>query len=593
MTKKSLIVTMLLTVVLVVASLRLFVSQKFWNGWDNNSAYLEVYNAGNENNAIEGIDGKKVIILNPSELYNPEWMKKGGKGALISFKLRPKFRKYNAVFSAVGNGDLIIIFKNFEWKTDTKNIRVDFKDIVINGQHIINKKFFTTNDKLQDVLKVKSGEHITISFEAKKYFSLSELIFNYVDWYIFIIVLTVAFFVSYKVVNYLAKFKIQKGSSRIDIVFVFLFFVLLFLPMSKISDEEKSEGENRVLAKYHALYDENGINFRFGQQFEQWFNDRFWGRDNLISVHDSLHSKIVARGNKNVLLGKDDWLYMASPSVVSVFKNTNLFSDKELKIAGDNISNFVSDVKKLGVKDVYFYLSNDKESLYSEFYPSYITKQANISRLEQLISFVKNNHSDIKIFNFKDKFEQLKREGETVFCKTGTHMNGVGSFYEYKFLLEEMKKDYPMIKEVILQDLVVKYEYNCDKDLYNMLKDNNYSKENLRNKLLLINNIKAKVVFDNKRFDKNLGQVSLFENKDVKNNLKVLLISDSFALGWRSYLAEGVSSLYHIFTGHGLDFMYFPEELEYMKANMPDIIIVETTERFLQRFLNFQFPKLD
>ena len=58
MTKKSLIITMLLTVVLVIASLRLFVSQKFWNGWDNNSAYLEVYNAGNENNAI---DAEKII----------------------------------------------------------------------------------------------------------------------------------------------------------------------------------------------------------------------------------------------------------------------------------------------------------------------------------------------------------------------------------------------------------------------------------------------------------------------------------------------------------------------------------------------------
>ena len=591
MPRKSLILTLVLTAVLMFISARLYVSQEFWENWDNKNVYLEVYNDGNKNNTLELLKGKRVIVLTPTELYNPKWMDVGGKGVLLNFKLHSTYTGITVKFAAEGNGNLAIIFRNFKWGGETRDFKVDYKNITVNGNKIVDKRYFVTGDKLTDIIKINDGEEIDLSFEVKKYFDLSDLILKDIDWYIFIIVFTLSFFLSYKVVRYLAKFKIQDNVSRIDIVFVFLFFVLLFVPMSSISSKDKSEKENRVLAQYYPLYNQDGINFKFGQQFEQWFNDRFFGREILIFLHDRARNKIEAKGNANVLLGRKGWLYLAAMSNISMFKNSNLFTDKELEVAGKNISNFVNEAKKFGVKDVYFYLSNDKESLYSEFYPSYIRKQSEVSRLEQLKSFVINNVSDVKIFNFKDDFVRLKETGKVVFCKTGTHMNSVGSFYEYKFLINQIRKDYPMINEVLFEDLNVEERYACDTDLYNMLKRDDYSKENFKNDVLSLKNKNAETLFYRKRFDKNLGYVSLLKNEHVKNNIKVLLISDSFAMGWRDYLAEGVSSLYHIFTGHGMDYVYFSEELDYIKQNIPDIIIVETTERFLQRFLNFQFLK--
>jgi len=76
-----------------------------------------------------------------------------------------------------------------------------------------------------------------------------------IDWHLFIILVTFYFFVTYKVVKYLAKFKIEKNYSRIDIVMLGVFFALLFVPMSKISDAEKSVQENRMLAKKPQLKD--------------------------------------------------------------------------------------------------------------------------------------------------------------------------------------------------------------------------------------------------------------------------------------------------------------------------------------------------
>lgn len=79
-----------------------------------------------------------------------------------------------------------------------------------------------------------------------------------VDFYAFVIIATAYFLVTYKLLKYLSRFKIEQHHSRIDIVFLVTFFILLFVPMLHISDAEKSEQENRMLAKYTPLIDYRG-----------------------------------------------------------------------------------------------------------------------------------------------------------------------------------------------------------------------------------------------------------------------------------------------------------------------------------------------
>lgn len=85
----------------------------------------------------------------------------------------------------------------------------------------------------------------------------------------------------------MSRFKLLEHGSRIDIVFVCVFFLLL-VPASKISREEKSVQENRRLAAYVPLFSDQGLNNRFGQDFEAWFNDRFNYREAVISFYSGL-----------------------------------------------------------------------------------------------------------------------------------------------------------------------------------------------------------------------------------------------------------------------------------------------------------------
>ena len=102
---------------------------------------------------------------------------------------------------------------------------------------------------------------------------------------ILIVIAVLSFLLSYKLTSYLADFKTLNNASRMDIVFLFIFFILLFIPMSHIDTQsDKSEKENRVLAEYKPFIKDKIINLDYGNDFEKWFNDRFYTRTVIVRL---------------------------------------------------------------------------------------------------------------------------------------------------------------------------------------------------------------------------------------------------------------------------------------------------------------------
>ena len=58
------------------------------------------------------------------------------------------------------------------------------------------------------------------------------------DYKLFIIIITLSYMICYKLVQYLARFKIVENNSRIDIVFVACVVVFMFVPVSHINRDE-------------------------------------------------------------------------------------------------------------------------------------------------------------------------------------------------------------------------------------------------------------------------------------------------------------------------------------------------------------------
>ena len=406
----------------------------------------------------------------------------------------------------------------------------------------------------------------------------------------FIIIFGIVYVLSVKLVGHIQQY--WQNKTKIDVIFLLIFFSVLFLPMSNIKKGEIniSLKENRMLAVYKPLFEDYKINKNFGRDFEAWFSDRFFGRDKAIKRYNDLQYMLMLRkGNQHAFVGKDGWLYTKRFNSVEMYRNANLFSAEELKKIGNNIEDFVDKAHKNGVKQVYFVLSHDKESIYPEFYPEGFFKKNKQSRLEQLKNYLETTYPKINILDFSAKLRDIKKTGEILFCKTGTHMNDIGSYYEYLFLASAISKDFPEIKPLKLDSFEIKEDYICDKDIYNSLHLNNYNKENLKNKVLLLKETKATEVKKQSRQQKDYGEIYLLKNN--QNLPTAILLGDSFSVRYYQYLAENFSTLYYIYTTAARNFVWFESEKEYIKNNVPEIIIIETTERFLHRFLTFTYPK--
>ena len=233
---------------------------------------------------------------------------------------------------------------------------VDYEKLSINnGPNILKNKISVWHDKPYIYkLPVKAGQKYDVLVKWKE--SSKGRALYHVDYYILIILVVLAFLFASKVVKYLAQFKTKQLKSRIDIVFLSVFFVLLFVPMAHISDAEKSDQENRMLAKYEPLWQNGKLNLKYGEKFEKWFNDHFWGRDDVIKLYSKFRysvSDYYSNGWSGLQLyfAKDGWMFDSGET--RKFKG---FSPKNMDKVIQNFVKLKNFFHKKNIK-FYFFLS--------------------------------------------------------------------------------------------------------------------------------------------------------------------------------------------------------------------------------------------
>ena len=262
----------------------------------------------------------------------------------------------------------------------------------------------------------------------------------------FISIIILSFLLFYKLTSYLADFKNIQNQSRIEIIFLAVFFVFLFVPMSYINNDEKSVSENRTLAKWYPFITETGkINYSFGKNFDEWFNDRFYLRSFFINLSSICTSKLNL---SKVIIGQDGWLFLRWEDVFESYANLNLFTETELKEIVNNLENINNYCEKNN-KIFVLFIAPEKYRIYGEYYPRYIKKnsQNKTSRANQLVNYIQQN-SNIKVVYPYNKLIANKN-GELLYYKTDSHWNSNGAYIGYTSFTSILKSHFnDFIKEV-------------------------------------------------------------------------------------------------------------------------------------------------
>ena len=396
-----------------------------------------------------------------------------------------------------------------------------------------------------------------------------------VDYYILFIIAVISLLAAHKIVKYLAQFKFKENSSRIDIVFVTIFFVLLFVPMLKISRADKSEKENRMLAKYVPFIKNGQVNLKYSTNFESWYNDRFLGRDVLINIWSFLEQKINPnQGNDKVLVGKNGWLFYKLDNSIENFQNRKLFSQPELEQAARYLSSINSWAKENG-KDFYYVIAPDKNKIYGEYFPTaiYKTKSDSQSRANQLTQYLREN-TEVKVIYLYDVLMQNKNRG-LLYFKNDTHWNKFGSYFGYLEIMKEIQQLRPEVP--VLSNLKWEETTHYKGDLTNMLGGSvqDLDTKYLSPKITLVQNctILQKIAAKTDMICYN-----------PQGTLRLFLKGDSFSTFLLDYLRLSFKN-----TQSFRSYDFTAQDLQNIKQNA-DIIILETVERLIPQSLAFTFP---
>lgn len=364
----------------------------------------------------------------------------------------------------------------------------------------------------------------------------------------------------------------------LNVGFLIVIFVILIVPLTKINKQVKSTIENRNLAPRTKLVKSGKINTKFGTEFESWLSDRFRGRAKLLSFYNNINTELLGRiENKRAFQGKNGWLFYKAENSIPNYQNKILFTDTQLNNINNNLLKRNNLLKENGIK-FYVLIAPDKNRIYGEYYHPGINKVSTQGRAEQLFSYLSS--SNLNVVYPLTEMLSAKSQG-AVYYRLDTHWNNYGAFVGYSNLMKAIKKDYPTLTVLELNDFEIKTRPEKGGDLLNML---NVPLQKLKMKDNSILVLDKKNPYNYKYLKNKSTKGVHTKNAKPLNKLRVFVLRDSFTTAMEPFVSETFAEANYVWT-HNFNNQY----KEILKFK-PDIVIHEMVERYAHVLLNDNPP---
>lgn len=235
-------------------------------------------------------------------------------------------------------------------------------------------------------------------------------------------------------------------------LFVFLPLMMLFsMGVFLDADKTESERERRTLASKPENL------FSAPQEFERYLSDHIRGRDTLIDLYFKIGLGLDL-GTKNVLIGKNGWLFQNEfhnrynlHNLLSYANKLDL-SEKQLKTILNNLQKIQKLCDENNIK-MYLIFPPDKHRIYARYMPSYILRENRPSLTKRVTKLFP------KEINFVPIEEALIKAGmnedHLLYYKTESHWAEEGAYLAYRLLMDRIKLDFKDVKTAEPDDFVI------------------------------------------------------------------------------------------------------------------------------------------
>ena len=379
----------------------------------------------------------------------------------------------------------------------------------------------------------------------------------------------------------------------VDYSIVFSFLIFIFIPAltTKISNEDNTE-QRKLSTIPHVEFDVESLS-KFPKEFENFFNDHFGFRSQLVRIFSTLKLKLGSSSSVKVIVGKDGWFFYTGfnengkPSdgnPVGDYQKNDPFTENELSLWKKDLEMKYYGLKAEGI-DYVFIIAPNKSTIYGEYMPPRFKVTGSFSRYDQLIEYMKN--SPVPIIDLRPTlFSNKDPKRYPLYDEEGTHWNAYGANFAQYEIAFQLSKIYPEIKPI-------KYGFNefelkenrADMGLVNLLnlKQNWDSKSPaLKNENIEFtqNKIDHKAYFRSERTDGFFytKRDSYFSDKNV------LVFRDSFFQQLQPYFSMYFKKVTYIWSVAELNL------LESAVNDIPcNLVVEERVERYLQTAPKNQF----
>jgi alginate O-acetyltransferase complex protein AlgJ len=365
-----------------------------------------------------------------------------------------------------------------------------------------------------------------------------------------------------------------------DTLTIIVFLGLLWLPtldhFFKL-DHAEAPGENRLPAKWPA-FKGLGQSRDFITGVESYFNDHFGFRKRLVRLHNHWKVQLFRDpGSKDVLIGRDGWLYYSGDRMIAHYTSTEVWSQQDLENWRRLLERRRDWLAARGAKYL-LALAPDKHRVYSEYLPDWLERGAQPGKVQQLVDYMKA-HSTVEVLDLTQVLMEAKKT-RVDYLQTDTHWNMFGGFVSYRAMVEALSRQLPGLTPLPLDTFSWKPGAPQQGDLARILgRPEAYPEKECVTCVALKPFEAPKVLYDPVRFPHQGPQETRpCYTLNPEGSGKAMVFHDSFACAWYGFLGQHFREVVYVWQ--------YEWNAALIEREKPDVVI----DQILERFFNVQDP---
>jgi hypothetical protein len=377
----------------------------------------------------------------------------------------------------------------------------------------------------------------------------------------------------------------KRVGGKFEIMFILLFLAIIFLPgliWLVSSPSHYFSEEKRPAAISDSIYSKKLD--KWPSSINNYLSDHFGGRNLMILLSNAY--KVILFDETGDLspikIGEESWMFYQGEQIGEFVKNRKPLTDKELKKIARNLQERNHWITQHG-SDYYLFFVPLKHTVYSDKLPESMKPENSPSKLDQVISYLRDS-TDLRFYDARKTLEEARKENE-IYYRRDSHWNFLGAYYGYEMLIDSMSSHYPQLGSAYpLKDFKISRYKNNEGDLTSLIGLNNLLP---RKEVLIVPNFPTDITKIN---DTNFKDITFkyapltYQNNMVENDFEVYVYRDSYS----NYLIPYLNL--HIYKASYLWSHDFNEKV--YKNGYPDFVIHEIMERFIVDLMKPNSPKV-